>query len=245
MINVINKLVGYLLNPLSIGILMILLSIAWHKRRLMLLVAAVAWFWFWGMPVVHDKLAVSLERHYPVLVVEDLPSADAILLWGGGVWGSTNYPYAELKDGADRAWHAARLWKAGKAPIIIPSNKGAELADIRLLTDLGVPKGAILLENQAVNTEENTKFVHEILRQRGANRVLLVTSAAHMLRSMYFVKKYAPKIEVIPAATDYQALPHDGHPLRLIEFVPRINSFAAVNSFIHEWIGYWGYKLLR
>ena len=281
MINFINKTVGFFMNPLMIGMLLIVFGLAFviskkRKAATWTLGVSIAWFWFWAMPIVCGWLAMPLERDFPVQLVEDMPTADAIILLGGGMGGTTNYPYADMGPGADRAWHAARLWKAGKAPIIIPSNKGAELADVKLLVDLGVPRESVLLETRAVNTEENVKFVREILAEKvkresgifnaetqsrgvrrdfseggvvggcvGARRVLLVTSACHMKRSLYLFKKYAPEIECIPAATDYQALPWKDEPFKWRSLLPNIGAFAHCNDFIHEYIGYWGYRVFR
>lgn len=197
MIDAINKFVGFVANPLSIGMLMVavgLVFVLFRKRMAVLWTLGVSfiWFWFWSMPFVGSWLALTLEKDYPVRLAEDMPEADAIAIMGGGVCGTTNYPYASLKDGADRAWHAARLWKAGKAPIIIPSNIGAELADVKLLVELGVPREALILEDKAVNTEENAKFVKEILQKRFDHlvrvdgrkpKILLVTSACHCICS--------------------------------------------------------------
>ena len=252
MINVINKIVGFVANPLSIGMLMIaagLVLVLFRKRKAAVwtLATTLTWFWFWSMPIVGGWLALPLEEDYPVMLAEEMPKADAIVLMGGGVWGSTNYPYACLSEGADRAWHAARLWKAGKAPIIIPSNVGAELGDVKLLVDLGVPRDAVILENKAVNTEENAKFVRDILAAKNAKgaKVLLVTSACHMRRSLYMFEKYAPEVECIPAATDYQKLPWVDMPFDFRGLLPNINAFANVNSLVHEYIGYYGYKWFR
>ena len=262
MINILNKTVGFVVNSLFVGMIIVVVGLVLVRRKKVraaswTLGVALAWFWFWSMPIVGGWLCLPLEEDYPVQLAEDMPEADAIVLMGGGVWGSTNYPYASLKDGADRAWHAARLWKAEKAPIIIPSNIGAELADIKLLIDLGVPREAVVLENRAVNTEENAKFVREILRERFSRvehvdrvdevkpKVLLVTSACHMKRSLYMFEKYAPEIECIPAATDYQALPWKDDPFRWRHLLPDIGAFARNNAFIHEYIGYYGYKWFR
>ena len=257
MINFINKAVGFVANSLFVGIVIVAVGLVFvllKKRRaaVVALGSALAWFWFWSMPIVGGWLALPLERDYPVQLAENMPEADSIVLLGGGVWGATNYPYAMLQDGADRAWHAARLWKAGKAPIIIPSNVNAELCDVKLLVDMGVPREAVVLENKAVNTEENAKFVRDILTQRrkGAEdaeklTVLLVTSACHMRRSLYMFKKYAPEIECIPAATDYQALPWKDEPFKWRHLLPDIGAFARNNAFIHEYIGYYGYKWFR
>lgn len=273
MVNVINKMVGYVANPLALGMLIVMtgLTLVLLKKRkaaVWALCAALAWFWFWSMPIVGGWLVLPLEEDYPVRLAEDMPKADAIAIMGGGVWGTTNYPYASLKDGADRAWHAARLWKAGKAPIIIPSNIGAEFADVKLLVDLGVPRDAVILENKAVNTEENAKFVGEILLGSGGVKsggvgelvrggvggstsptskptVLLVTSALHMRRAMYMFEKYAPNVNCIPAATNYLALPWKGDSFRWRSLLPSIDAFARNNSFIHEYVGYYGYKWFR
>ena len=255
--NVVNKVVGFLLNPLFIGMLFVAvgLALAWFRRRngaIITLGLSLLWFWFWAMPIVGGWLALPLEEDFPVELAEDMPRADAIVLLGGGVWGMTNHPYAMLNDGADRAWHAARLWKAGKVPIIVPSNVDAELCDVKLLVDLGVPREAVVLEGRAVNTEENAKYVGEILMQRCRDAkdakkpsVLLVTSACHMKRSLYMFEKYAPEIECIPAATDYQALPWKSKPFKWRSILPDIGAFARNNSFIHEYIGYYGYKWFR
>lgn len=253
MVNIVNKTVGYIVNPLAIGMLLVvvcLVLVVLRKRKSVLLVlgATIAWFWFWSMPVVGAWLALSLERDYPVQLAENMPFADAIVVMGGGVRGVTNHPYAMLKDGADRAWHAARLWKAGKAPLIIPSNVNAELCDIQLLVDLGVPKDAIILEDKAVNTEENARFVKEILAQKRSgveNSILLVTSACHMRRSIYMFEKYVPDIKCIPAATDYQAVPWKDEPFKWRNVMPDIRAFASNNVFIHEYIGYYGYRWFR
>ena len=245
------------MNPLFVGMIIVAIGLVLVRCKKVRVASwalgvALAWFWFWAMPIVGTFLGLYLEKYWPVQLAEDMPKADAIVLMGGGVWGVTNYPYANLNEGADRAWHAARLWLAGKAPIIIPSNVNAELCDIKLLVDFGVPSEAVVLENKAVNTEENAKFVRDIITQRrkgsevaGKSTVLLVTSAYHMKRSLYMFEKYAPEIECIPAATDYQVLPCKDEPFGWRNILPDIGAFARNNAFIHEYIGYYGYKWFR
>ena len=114
-------------------------------------------------------IGVALEREWTAVKAEDAPKADAIVLLGGGMGSNTNvYPnaemYSEMWSGADRVWHAARLWKAGKAPIVIPTGCGEKESAVPLLRDLGVPDEAILVEDKARNTEENARFVERILK---------------------------------------------------------------------------------
>lgn len=252
MIDFINKFVGFVMNPLFLGMMIVVAGLVLIRQKRFraassTLMVSLIWFWFWSMPIVGGWLCIALEEDFPVILAEDVPKADAIVLLGGGIGGSTNYPYADLGPAADRAWHAARLWKAEKAPIIIPSNEGAELADIKLLMDLGVPRDAVVLESSAVNTEENAKFVATLLAAKNAknSKILLVTSACHMRRSLYMFQKYAPELECIPAATDYGALPWKDAPFRWRSLLPNIGAFARNNDFIHEYIGYYGYKIFR
>ena len=250
-----NKIVGGCLNPLVIGLVLIVagglcLWRSWRKTGFGLLIGAVAWLWLWSTPMMYRWIGGSLESEWPVVKVEDAPTADAIVLLGGGMGSNTNvYPYAEMWNGADRVWHAARLYKAGKAPIVIPSGTGERESAMPLLLDLGVPESAIVIEGKARNTEENAKFVEKILEPRNTQntrkRVLLVTSAWHMRRSVLMYRKYAPSLEIIPAAADYEATVQTGHPFSLKDLWPDATMFYANSYILKEYIGYWGYRLFR
>ena len=111
-------------------------------------------------------------------LAEEMPEADAIVLLGGGMAAAPgHYPYADMAPAADRVWHAARLYKAGKAPLIIPSGSGDLASTVPLLRDFGVPQAAILVEGKARNTEENAKFVSVLLEQMSsANKPSLSSS---------------------------------------------------------------------
>ena len=253
-----NKIVGACINPLAIGLAPALLggiSACFKHRRLGLCLVAlsVLWLWLWGTPMMYRWLGCSLEDACPIVKAEDAPVADAIVILGGGMGANTNvYPYAEMWGGADRVWHAARLWKAGRAPIVITSGSGDRESTVPLLRDLGIPESAIVVEDKARNTEENAKFVEEVLnrveqveRVENRKRILLVTSAWHMRRSLLMFKKYAPDLETIPAATDYEASIRMGHEFSVTELLPSADYLSLNSSCFKEHIGYWGYKLLR
>ena len=250
-----NKIVGGLLNPLVVGLMMVVVGGLclwrnWRKAGFGLLIVAVAWLWLWSTPMTYRWMGGALESEWPVVKAEDAPTADAIVLLGGGMGSNTNvYPYAEMWNGADRVWHAARLYKAGKAPIVIPTGAGEKESSVPLLLDLGVPEGAIRVESEARNTEENAKFVEKILEPRNSQntrkRVLLVTSAWHMRRSVLMYRKYAPSLEIIPAAADYEATVQTGRPFSLKDLWPDATMFYANSYILKEYIGYWGYRLFR
>ncbi len=261
----VNKIVGACLNPFAIGVVLALLGgiCAYLKHRrlgLCLTAASVLWLWLWSTPMMYRWIGGALEREWPVVRAEEAPAADAIVLLGGGMGANTNAsPYAEMWGGADRVWHAARLYKAGKSPIVIPTGSGERESTLPLLIDLGVPEGAILVEDKARNTEENAKFVSRMLedyvRQEecangknvnaGKRRVLLVTSAWHMKRSKLMYEKYAPELEIVPAATDYEASVIMRHPFCFFDLLPDVNKLASNSALFKEYLGYWGYHLFR
>ena len=244
-----NKIVGAIVNPIAITLIVMMIGMlvgAKGRKRLSLgLIGGSAfWLWLWSTPMMCRWVGLGLEREWPVVLAEDASRADAIVILGGGMGANTNvYKYAEMGGGADRVWHAARLWKAGKAPVLVASGTGELHSTVPLLRDLGIPDTAIVVEDKARNTEENAKFVEEKVGE--GKRVLLVTSAWHMRRSMLMFKKYAPNLEIIPAATDYEVLVRIGNGFVLDDLMPSADYLMANSAYFKEYIGYWGYRLLR
>lgn len=156
-----TKVVAQLLYPVSLAILLVLLGVvlAWCRRQRVghgAIVLAVAVLWFASTPVFSDYLRSSLERRFPPTHVKHVASADAIVLLGGGI-GVAQSPRLtpDLNSAADRVLHAARLYRASKAPIVIASGGeaswlGSSMPEAypmaALLHEWGVPREAIILE---------------------------------------------------------------------------------------------------
>ena len=246
---ILNKIVGALLSPavvtMMIFIVAFIAALRGHRRlAIKLFGAAALWFLIWSSPVTYRYLASGLEMHFPVVMAEESPTADAIAILGGGVGCNTNeYPYGEMWTSADRVWHGARLYKAGKAPKIFITGGGTTFGTAMLLQDFGVPKEAICNNLTARNTEEEAKFI----ASTGVKRLLLVTSAWHMRRAKLMFEKYAPGLEVIPAATDYEALVRCGWKsgFNWSDFIPNAEMLFQSSYMLKEIIGYWGYRLFR
>ena len=253
-----NKLVGLLTGPMTVATLALLLAVflALLQRgrwaRWIALFAAL-WLWFWSSPATARWLGIGLEREFPVMRVEDAPQADMIVVLGGGVGGNTNYyPYGEMWTSADRVWHGARLYKAGKAPKIHVTGKEIGAVQAQLLNDFGVPKDAVVWE-EARNTEEEAKAIarmfecSECSKAEKTPKVLLVTSAWHMRRAKLMFEKYAKGVEVVPAATDYEALVMYGWKMDFGwgDLLPSSTALFANSYLIKEIVGYWGYRWFR
>jgi len=87
-------------------------------------------------------------------------------------------------------------------------------------------------------TLESAKYSLKKLEEVGYQRIILVTSALHMRRSVQCFEK--SKIKIIPAPVNYI---FEKEPLNILDFLP--NAGALDNNFyaIHEWIGLAYYSL--
>jgi len=252
---IVNKIVGALVNPLAIGLIAfvvacILLGRGRKRWGWWVFAFGAAWLWLWSTPVAGDLIGLDLERDWPPQLAENAPSADAIILLGGGMNSATNVvPYANIGSAADRVWHAARLYKAGKAPIIIATGYGAPECERMFLLDLGVPQEAIVCEEEARNTEENARHVAEMLKKDASPsvkpKVLLVTSAWHMRRAKLMYDRYAPDLDIIPIPCDHETTIFKEEPLTIGSFLPNVGTLHGNTIIFKEILGYWGYRIFR
>lgn len=245
MFAVLSKLVAALISPLGTAILLGMTGWLLARRgrtRLggMLGGAALAWLWIGSMPWTAGWLTASLERDYPSVAIERLPAAGAIVVLGGAIRspdGSQGYP--ALTRASNRLWHAARLYRAGKAPLLVlsggydPSLGDRPEADAmrEFLVALGVPASAMLLESTSRTTRENARFTAVLLGQRGIHNVLLVTSASHMARARRCFE--AEGLHVVAAATDHAGRPVTGWA----RVVPDAGALQDVARALKEWVG--------
>jgi uncharacterized SAM-binding protein YcdF (DUF218 family) len=188
-----------------------------------------------------DIIAGSLEDRYPDTPVANLPNAQAIVVLGGGLEPpSGRHSEPELTEAGDRYVHAFALYRAAKAPLVVPS--GGNLLGgppesqfvAQLLIEWGVPASAILTEGRSRNTAENAAFTHDLLAARGVSKILLVTSATHMRRAAALFSKAG--FEVIPSAADYRTGWHNR--ARLFDFVPDAAAIEETSAALKEYEGY-------
>lgn len=215
---VVSKLAIALISPLGAslfgGLLALFLSMFGRRRLACWLgTLALVWLWFWSLPAASNWVRGYLENQHPPVALEAVPTAGAIVVLGGGV-SPTNHgeSFPNLEFGADRVWHGARLFQAGKAPLVLltggsdPDHSATSEAEAmqRFMVDLGVPGQAMVLEGRSRNTSQNAEYSAEILAEQGVSRILLVTSAYHMPRAKGLFE--AQGLEVVPAATDHEVV---------------------------------------
>jgi len=206
-----------------------LLPLFFYPLGLLSLLLAGMGFWAWRRrsplqwPLLLSLLLVFLSGNFWVsqalmrplefrlLAPEPLPHAEAVVVLGGSTYPAlAPRTFPEVSEAGDRLLRALQLYRAQKAPLIILSGgrigwMGAgkpEAEDMAtLLTWMGVPPQALLLEPNSLNTYENALYVQKILKAQSIGPILLVTSAFHLPRAYLIFKKLG--LEVIPAPTDY------------------------------------------
>ena len=250
-----SKLLPIFVYPLGLAcvLLVFALGLSWKRSAWVPLPIALALvvLLIGSNDSINDALVRSLEwQHLP----SDIPSAEAIVVLGGGIKpASAPRPMVDVSEQGDRVLYAAKLYQDQKAPLIITAggripwlgSGSPESADMATLLEMmGVPRQAIIEEPDSLNTHENAVNVKAILEARGIERVLLVTSALHMPRSLLIFKRQG--IEAIPAPTDFlitEGSQADSPQEILLDFLPDAGRLDSTTKALKEYIGTIIYRL--
>ena len=256
-----SKLLPLFIYPLGLACILLVVALftLWKRPRwaavaitlalIVLLVGSNGW--------VARYLVRSLEQQN--LPPAQMSNADAIVVLGGATKPDTPpRPGVDLSEQGDRLLYGALLYQQKKAPLVILSggridwsgNASSESVQMAaIMRQLGVPSSAIIEEPNSRNTYENAVNVRKIMEERGIDRVLLVTSAMHMPRSLFTFKRQG--IDAIPAPTDFlisnyelQQL-RDSSQSRLLSLLPDASNLQLFTLALKEYIGWIVYHLLR
>ncbi|MBD2125214.1 YdcF family protein [Microcoleus sp. ZQ-A2] len=254
-----SKLLPLFLYPLGLAcILMVVALVMWWRRSrwvpfpislalMVLLLASNNW--------VANGLVKSLE--WQQIPPKTLPTADAIVILGGATKSAfPPRPGVDLSEQGDRVLYGAQLYREGKAPVVISSGgridwRGggpSESADMaQILKTVGVPSSAILQDPTSLNTHQNAVNVKKIMQERGIRRILLVTSAMHMPRSLRIFQRQG--IDAIPAPTDFLVSqqeieePNSSPQAILLSLMPDTERIDRTTRALKEYIGMAVYRL--
>jgi uncharacterized SAM-binding protein YcdF (DUF218 family) len=236
-----TKVISVFLFPLGLSVvLLIALAVIGRQQKavLVLSVAVLVLLLVCGTPMVSRVLLATLEDQYPPVPIERLPDAQAIVVLGGTLRApAAQGGHAQLTAASERILHGWRLYRAGKAPVILCSGgslTGRGAPESEFMTDLlrewGIPADALMAETRSRNTAENARFSWEMLSRKGWVRILLVTSGTHMPRAAALFRKTG--FEVIPAAADY-----GGSASWLFVWMPDAEALSDSSRAIKEWLG--------
>ena len=139
-----------------------------------------------GLGVVGTLLVASnIFQVWSAGRAHDTASVDAIVVMGAAQYDGR--PTAQFKARLD---HAFDLWDAGVAPIIVttggnqPGDRFTEGGSgAKYLNERGVDSSSLLVEESGSTTRRSLVGVAELLKLRGADKVVIVTEPFHALRS--------------------------------------------------------------
>ncbi len=243
-----SKLLTLLVYPLTLGLACLVAGAAvqrwWPRAGAAALAVGVLVLWVPSMPVVSEALRASLERRYPAQRATAIPPGDAIVILGGGVTAAVPpRAYPDLSEAGDRVLHAARLYRARRAPVVVASGgplpwRPRSDADTSPADDLlatwGIPRAAIVAEVQSTTTYENAVHTARLARAREWTRLIVVTSALHMRRA--HATFAATGLTIVPAATDFEVI--DTGPPTLLDWLPNADALEGSTRAIKEYVGY-------
>jgi len=252
-----SKFLPLFVYPLGLGIILLIITVFLFRKKgtaKFLVVFTILMLWTCSTTPVATALARSLEWQYSY--PDEIPQADAIIVLGGGTEPAISpRKNVEMNSAGDRVFAAAQLYREGKASILILSggnidwlsNGGSTPADqmAEILTFLGVPSSAMILENASKNTYENAVNTKAIIAENSFETVLLVTSAMHMPRSVMLFEKQG--ISVIPVPVDYSIVHEVEEDQSFLDILygllPNTGNLAVTTNVMKEYIGIWTYTL--
>jgi uncharacterized SAM-binding protein YcdF (DUF218 family) len=208
---------------------------AYRRARLagaLLCALGLAVLWVLATPIVADSLVHWAER-YPPLDPAKIDNAQAIVILGGGV--RVFAPeYGTAAPGAtslERLVYGARLARLTQLPVLISGSR-FEAASMRdfMHQDLGVT--ARWVENHSRDTHENAQYSAAILVRAGVQKVVLVTSAAHMARAV--VEFNQAGIDTVAAPADIGAQREIG----ILAYVPNADAVVRSQRALYEALGW-------
>jgi uncharacterized SAM-binding protein YcdF (DUF218 family) len=251
-----SKLLPLLFYPLGLTIVLSIIGLFLFKRRRpkrasTLVILAIGLLYISSTELVAHALTRSLEsQNLPIAIA----AADAIVVLGG-VTKPPQIPrqLPEVSEAGDRVIYAAKLYKDGKAPKIILSGgrvtwkdeTGSESSDMATLLDLfGIPRSAMLEDPTSLNTRQNAVNVKQIVDREQFHKLILVTSATHMPRSLMIFRHLG--MDVSPAPTDFYTTDADQRATpqgRLLSLLPDVEYLFLTTRSLKEYVGLLVYRL--
>lgn len=226
----------------------------WKKYRLLartLLTISFTSLWLLSTPVVANKLIDSLEKQYPPLKSEKTQNNNsaAIVVLGGGIQSAPEFDnqYSGSEATLHRLYYASFLFQKTHFPIIVsggnPSQTTTTEADtmsIILKNSFRVP--TLLIENQSLNTVDESRLLLPILKQHKIETIYLITNAWHMPRTMYIFNSTFKNsgITIIPAPIGKNS---SFNHVSLMNYLPSLDGLNKSNIAIHEYLGIIWYSI--
>ncbi len=252
-----KKIIASLLQPLPLSLIVALLGLylLWlgrHQKlgKFCIGLALIMVFGF-STPFASNHLIRSLEQQYPsILDAKAYHSVKYIVVLGGGHAVNEATPISSHLSSSTlkRLVEGLRLQRALAGPGQLQDTKvilsGGAVFDQHHEADtmasiaiaLGFPSHQIIIEKRARDTSSQAVEIAKLL---GEQRFFLVTSAAHMPRSMLLIQNQG--LKPIAAPTDFHA--GEAQWKDPTSFLPNSRHLKKSERAIHEYLGQWWAQL--
>jgi uncharacterized SAM-binding protein YcdF (DUF218 family) len=237
---------AFILAILSVGLVLLFVRPRWGRRWM---VAVVVAYWFVSTPLGSTLLVRPLVGGLHSLGdAREAGSVGAIVVLGGGIRemrvgsDSLAYPYDSTTL---RVLEAARVFRLLDGRPLVVASGGTSGPDKRLaegeviadaLIKLRVPGDRIIIEDMSLTTRDQAILVTRLLKSRGVDRFVLVTSPTHMSRSVAVFR--AQHADVVPSLAPL--VPERSRPQR--SFMPNPSSLSVSDEAIYDYasfVYYW------
>ena len=247
-----SKIVWALLSPANLLFVMVLAGtvlLFLNRIRLarLLLGTGVALLTLIAFLPIGNWLGTPLETRFATN--PELPAdIDGIIVLGGAVdplrsyiWdqteiGAAGERYLQFAILAQKYPRAQLLFTGGSGALLDQEYREADIA-LYLLESLGIDRRRLELERDSRNTWENAVNSKALVKPQPGENWILVTSAAHMPRSVgVFCAQDWP---VIPFPVDHETAP--GSQMRISLDIA--GNLSGLNTRFREWVGLVVYRI--
>ena len=252
MVAFITNFLNQFVQPLSVVVILIFFGLFRVRKNpkgaLWLIVIAFLLVALLGNTYFANFLTRSLEwRNMP-------PKADTkadaiVVMAGGALAANTPRQMVEVGEEGDRVLAAAKLYKEGRAPIIIVTGGVSPANQTRnLLLSLGVQDKDIVVQDQAESVSQDAFLTAKVLKEKAIKTAFLVTSAAQMDRAVLSFKE--EQYAVILAPVDYkvtqayydQLMKFDLKQI-LLNLMPTSQAFEQSSAIMREYFALTFYRI--
>lgn len=248
---ILSKILHLFLMPIIWIVMLLLLAIFLKsaKKKKFYLLTGVGLLLFFSNPFLSNEAWRTWEvAPIPMQLVEDYDAA--IILTGVTAYREETPDRIHTHKGSDRFLHPLHLYRMGKIKkFVIAGGHSKVLGNAipeseqieKILLMAGVPEEDIHTEGNSRNTRENALNTAALVKKHPEwKRLLLVTSAFHMRRSMACFHKAG--LQPTAFSADFYATERRFTPDETV--IPSIKAFDTWHLLIHEVVGYLTYKVL-
>jgi len=241
----IKKTIAIFTDPLRLTLLW---CVAWwflsswsrlNRWRLYGLWASLLGLWILSSPAGSTFIAEPLEPILPSPLAR-ASEANGILVLACVHYENSNLvlPDKYGECALRRVLYGVTLHRKTGLPLVFSGGnmEGKQLSEAeanrRLAIAMGVSPRSILLSQEGQDTASETAAVAKTWPKR---TLMLVTTAAHMPRSVYLLEKAG--VHAIPAPVDRSVFPGNLDWLSIASYIPDSKSLERSSAAIYEWLG--------